>query len=289
MTARLVAETGSAPYNAYTQASVQRNAPSPNDAAMTGAFQRNGATCMTSPSYPGDNSAKQLDDLRANAQQRTEIDAALIDLFAPEDDALKAAIAAGQDANMPPIQISPLEGRLLQVLAAACGARKILEIGTLAGYSSIWLARALPADGKLISLEMSEKHAAVARASLARADMSDRAEVRVGPAIESLPGLTDEAPFDLIFIDADKTGYLAYLDWAMKLSRPGSIIVADNCIRGGKPLRATTDDDPDTQALGNYDRLVASDARLVSVALPIDNDGTDGFAISVVVTSAKNE
>jgi caffeoyl-CoA O-methyltransferase len=244
---------------------------------------------MTSPSDPRATSAEQLDGLRANAQQRTEIDAALIGLFAPEDDALKAAIAAGQDANMPPIQISPLQGRLLQVLAAACGARKILEIGTLAGYSSIWLARALPADGKLISLEVSEKHAEVARASLARAGMSDRAEVRVGPAIESLPGLVGEAPFDLIFIDADKSGYPAYLDWAIKLSRPGSIIIADNCIRGGRPLRATEGDDPDTQALGEYDRRVASDARLVSVALPIDDEGTDGFAISVVATSAKHE
>jgi caffeoyl-CoA O-methyltransferase len=260
--------------------------PQSTDVRKPSANRFGGALRMTSPSDPHDSSAQQFDDLRANAQRRTEIDEALTSLFAPEDDTLKAALAAGRDANMPAIQISPLQGRLLQVLAVANGARKILEIGTLAGYSSIWLARGLPANGRLISLEMSEMHAAVARASLARAGLSDRAEVRVGPAIETLPTLAPEAPFDLIFIDADKTGYPAYLEWALKLSRRGSIIVADNCIRGGKPLRASANDDPDTQALGDYDRRVASDARLVSVALPFDDDGMDGFAISVVVASA---
>lgn len=184
---------------------------------------------------------------------------------------------------MPAIQISPLQGRLLQVLAAACGARKILEIGALAGYSSIWLARALPADGRLISLEVSEKHAQVARASLARAGLDDRAEVRVGSAAETLPSLMADAPFDLIFIDADKPGYPTYLDWALKLARPGSIIVADNCIRGGRPLRASASDDADIQALGEYDRRVASDPRLRSVAFPMDDDGMDGFAVSVAL------
>jgi caffeoyl-CoA O-methyltransferase len=176
----------------------------------------------------------------------------------------------------------------LQVLAAACGARKILEIGALAGYSGIWLARALPADGKLISLEVSEKHATVARASLERAGVSDRAEVRVGPASETLPALSSEAPFDLVFIDADKPGYPTYLDWALKLTRPGSVIVADNCIRGGAPLREAAnsgDGDPSIKALGEYDRRVANDPRLRSVALPMDDEGTDGFAIAVVLAS----
>lgn len=232
---------------------------------------------MTQPSE------QQTEQLRREAQQRAEIDHALTALFAPEDDALKAALEAGRDANMPAIQISPLQGRLLQVLAAACGARKILEIGALAGYSSIWLARALPADGRLISLEVSEKHAQVARASLARAGLDDRAEVRVGSAAETLPSLMADAPFDLIFIDADKPGYPTYLDWALKLARPGSIIVADNCIRGGRPLRASASDDADIQALGEYDRRVASDPRLRSVAFPMDDDGMDGFAVSVAL------
>lgn len=233
--------------------------------------------------------ALQPDRLRRSAQQRAEIESALNALFAPEDDPLRASLAAGREAEMPAIQINQLQGRLLQVLALACGARKILEIGTLAGYSGIWLARALPPGGQLISLEVSEKHAAVARASLTRAGLSDRAEVRVGPAAETLPALVDEAPFDLVFIDADKPGYPAYLDWAIRLTRPGSIIVADNCIRGGKPLREPGDDDPSTRALGEYDRRVASDPLLVSVAFPMDNDGMDGFAISVVRRSAPTD
>ncbi|HLZ20669.1 MAG TPA: O-methyltransferase [Ktedonobacterales bacterium] len=228
----------------------------------------------------------QQDDarrMRENAAQRADIDLHLTRLFAPEDDALRGAIDALAANDMPAIQISPLQGRTLQVLAAACGARKILEIGALSGYSSIWLARALPEDGRLISLEISEKHAAVARASLERAGLGGRAEVRVGPGEELLPALLPEGPFDLIFIDADKPGYPTYLDWAIKLSRPGSVIVADNCIRGGSPLHddAATGDDS-VAAVGVYDRRAASDPRLVSVALPMDDDGTDGFAISVV-------
>lgn len=225
----------------------------------------------------------ELQRLRDEAQKRAFIDERLNALFAPEDDALRAALAAGAAAGMPAIQISPLQGQLLRVLAAACGARNILEIGALAGYSGIWLARALPADGRLISLEISEKHAEVARASLARAGVGDRAEVRVGPAAEQLAALASEVPFDLIFIDADKPGYPTYLEWALKLARPGSVIVADNCIRSGVPLRDDPGADEGARALGEYDRRVASDPRLRSVALPLDEGGMDGFAISVVL------
>lgn len=220
--------------------------------------------------------------LRENAARRADIDTQLTKLFAPEDDALRGAIDALATNDMPAIQISPLQGRTLQVLAAACGARKILEIGALSGYSSIWLARALPPGGRLISLEISEKHAAVARASLERAGLSERTEIRVGPGEQLLPALLAEGPFDLIFIDADKPGYPTYLDWAIRLSRPGSIIVADNCIRGGAPLHDNAGGDATIAAIGAYDRRAASDPRLVSVALPMDNDGMDGFAISVV-------
>lgn len=243
---------------------------------------------MTYAADQMDDRSRQADQLQRAAQQRAEIDTALNQLFAPEDDALLAALAAGHDADMPDIQISPLQGRLLQILAAACGAQKILEIGALAGYSGIWLARALAPGGRLISLEVSEKHAAVARASLARAGLDDRAEVRVGQAFETLPALAADAPFDLVFIDADKPSYPAYLDWALKLTRPGSIIVADNCIRGGGPLRELNSSDPAIRALGDYDRRVASDARLISVAVPMDNDGLDGFAISVVREAASS-
>lgn len=241
---------------------------------------------MTPQSDRPEDISQQLEQLQQAARQRTEIDAALNRLFAQEDDALQFALTAERDAEMPAIQISPLQGRLLQVLAIACGARKILEIGALAGYSGIWLARALPSGGRLISLEVSEKHAGVARASLERAGLSDRAEVRLGPALEILPTLTSEAPFDLVFIDADKPPYPIYLDWALKLTRPGSVIVADNCIRGGKPLRKPVEDDPATRGLSEYDHRVATDPRLVSVAFPMDDDGMDGFAISVVRAGA---
>jgi len=224
----------------------------------------------------------ELRRLRDDAETRHFIDQSLNTMFAPEDDALRAALEAARTHDMPTIQISPVQGRLLQVLAHACGARKILEVGALAGYSGIWLARALHPGGRLISLEVSEKHAQVARESLAGAGLSDRAEVRVGPAGELLPALAGEAPFDLVFIDADKPGYPTYLDWALKFTRVGSLIVADNCIRGGRPLRGESDD-PTVAALSAYDRRVASDPRLLSVAFPLDNDGMDGFAISVVV------
>src|SRR5579859_3924817 len=140
----------------------------------------------------------EMHELRQRAASRSFIEAELERLFAPEDDALRAALEAARANGMPAIQISPLQGRTLQVLATACGARRILEIGTLAGYSSIWLARALPEDGRLISLEVSEKHASVARASLERAGLGGRAEVRVGPGEELLPALLPEGPFDLI-------------------------------------------------------------------------------------------
>ena len=226
--------------------------------------------------------ASELENLREQVATRTFIDEALIDLFAPEDQALREAREAPSQHNMPAIEISPLQGRMLQVLALACGARKILEIGSLAGYSGIWLARSLPPSGKLISLEISPEHAQVARASLERAGVGDRAEVRVGAAEQLLPALESEAPFDLVFIDADKVGYPIYLDWALKLTRPGSIIVADNCIRGGAPLRAQGSTDSSTVAVATYDQRVAGDSHLLSVGVAMDEGGMDGFAISVV-------
>ncbi|HEV2236988.1 MAG TPA: O-methyltransferase, partial [Ktedonobacterales bacterium] len=215
------------------------------------------------------------------AAARSYINTELTRRFAPEDDALRGAVEAAQAAGMPAIQVSPLRGRLLQVLAAACGARKMLEIGALAGYSGIWLARALPADGRLISLEISEQHAAVARASLARAGVADRAEVRVGAGADLLPGLEAEAPFDLVFIDANKDGYPQYLEWALQLTRPGSIIVADNCVRGGEPLRGDSADEGN-RGIASYDAAIAANPRLRSIVLPMDL-GMDGVAISVVV------
>jgi len=200
--------------------------------------------------------------------------------FAPEDEGLRSALAAAREAGLPPIQISPLQGKLLQLLAAACQARKILEIGALAGYSGIWLARALPVGGRLLTLEIDPAHAAVVRQSFARAGVGDRTEVRVGKALELLPQLSGEAPFDLVFIDADKAPYPRYLEYALQLTRPGSIIVADNTIKGGAAFRTSVNED--SAGIAEYNRLAAHHPRLLSLALPMDDDYSDGFTISVV-------
>jgi caffeoyl-CoA O-methyltransferase len=223
----------------------------------------------------------ELQRLQTEAAQRALIDRELVARFAPEDDVLRDVYARTQAAGMPEIQISPLQGKLLQVLAAACGARKILEIGALAGYSGTWLARALPPDGRLITLEVSAKHAAVARETYAAAGVADRVELRLGPALETLADLGGEAPFDLIFIDADKGNYPAYLDWAVRLSRPGSIIVADNVIRSGRAFQSPPPDES-AEGAAAYNAKLLADPRLISVAFPMDDDGLDGFAISVV-------
>ena len=215
-------------------------------------------------------------------QQRTryQIEAAITSAFAPEDDGLRNALDSARAAGLLEIQISPIQGKLLQVLAAASNAHKILEIGALGGYSGIWLARSLPAGGRLITLEISPEHAAVVRNSFEKAGVSDRTEVRVGRALDLLPHLESEAPFDLVFIDADKAPYPQYLEWAMRLTRPGSIIIADNCIRGGKAFLPPQDDV--AAGVAEYNRRIASDPRLASLLLAMDEDYTDGFAIAVV-------
>jgi len=212
----------------------------------------------------------------------TAINTELIRRYATEDTILQQARVAATTAGLPTIEISPLQGKLLQVLAAACSARKILEIGALGGYSGIWIARALPTDGKLITLEISPKHAEVVRANFALAGLTDRTEVRVGAALDILPSLGTEAPFDLIFIDADKANYPGYLDWALQYSRIGTIIVADNVIRMGRPFQPDISD-PDTRGLATYNDRIASEPRLLSVAFPMDDDGLDGFGVSVVI------
>jgi caffeoyl-CoA O-methyltransferase len=222
-----------------------------------------------------------LNELQQQAQKRQEIEEAITQLFAPEDEALQQVLVSAQEAGLPAIQISPIQGKLLQLLATACQARKILEIGSLAGYSGIWLARALPIDGKLIALEINAKHAEIIRSNFARAGLARQTEVRVGPALELLPQLSSEAPFDLVFIDADKQPYPNYLAWALRLTRPGSIIVADNTVRSGRALHDTGEEGGD-QGLYRYNRLVIENPRLQSLALAIDTDNTDGFTISVV-------
>src|SRR5256885_587591 len=160
----------------------------------------------------------------------TAVDRYVNDRVVFEDDALRAATDAAARAGLPAISVTPAQGKFLYVLARASGARVILELGTLAGYSTIWLARAAGPGGRVITLEADPKHAAVARENLARARLDRTVDVRVGPALETLPGLTDAAPFDLVFIDADKPNVPDYFDWAIKLSRPGTLIVVDNVV-----------------------------------------------------------
>ena len=222
----------------------------------------------------------ELTTLQQQEKTRHDIEEAITNMFAPEDEGLRYALSAAKQAGLPQIQISPIQGKFLQLLAAACNAHKILEIGSLAGYSGIWLARALAPGGRLITLEVNPEHADVVLRAFVKAGVSERAEVRVGKALDLLPQLVSEAPFDLVFIDADKPPYPQYLDWALRLTRPGSIIVADNCVRGGKGFGQPEDEY--TDGIVEYNRRIASDPRLVSLALAMDDDYTDGFAIAVV-------
>jgi caffeoyl-CoA O-methyltransferase len=221
-----------------------------------------------------------MDASQGNEEQRLQIRKKIADLYAPEDGGLRNALKLGTEAGLPDIQISPIHGKFLQLLATTCNARKILELGALFGYSGIWLARALPLGGRLITLEFNPKHAEVTRRSFSEAGLGDRTEVRVGNALELLPQLRQEAPFDLIFIDADKINYVEYLKWALQLIREGGIIVADNCIPSGTMPRFPEPGSEET--IEEYNRLVAANPDLVSLALPIDDSQLDGFCISVV-------
>jgi predicted O-methyltransferase YrrM len=213
---------------------------------------------------------------------------AVDDYFAPivaEDEPLKAALAANEAAGLPPIDVSAAHGKMLHLLARIAGARKALEIGALGGYSTIWIARALPADGRLVTLEAVEEHASVARANIARAALSDRVEVRVGAALDSLPKIEAEglAPFDFVFIDADKENNANYLAWALRLSRRGTTIVVDNVVRDGRILDASSRD-PDVVGVRRMFDMMKSEPRLHATAIQtVGAKGWDGFALAVVV------
>jgi predicted O-methyltransferase YrrM len=228
--------------------------------------------------------ASGLSSSVAGETQWAAVDRYLTDLFVPTDAALEAALETSAKAGLPPIQVAPNQGKLLQLLAQLQGARSILEIGTLGGYSTIWLARALPSGGRLVTLEADPKHAEVARANLARAGLSDVVEVRLGPALKTLPQLAVEGqgPFDFIFIDADKPGYPDYLAWALKLSRRGSVIIADNVIRKGAVVE-TASSDPNVQGVRRFNELVAAEPRLSVTAIQtVGSKGYDGFVMALV-------
>jgi predicted O-methyltransferase YrrM len=214
----------------------------------------------------------------------TAVDQYFGNLLVSPDEALEAALAANKEAGLPAIDVTPLQGRFLEFLVRISGSRRILEVGTLGGYSTIWLARALPEGSSIVSLELIPLHAEVAHANLKNAGLLDRVDIRVGPAIESLEALKEEgrAPFDFIFIDADKQGYPEYLDWALKLSRPGTVIVADNVVRDGKVVDAECDDS-NVQGVRRFTELLAADPRVNATVLQtVGVKGYDGFAIALV-------
>jgi predicted O-methyltransferase YrrM len=217
-------------------------------------------------------------------EQCEAVDRYLAERYAPGDDALAATLAANAAARLPPIAVSPTQGKLLQVLAQMIGARRILEIGTLGGYSSLWLAGALPADGRLITLELNARHAAVARSNFVRAGLADRIEVREGPALDSLSALLAEgaAPFDFFFIDADKVNSPNYVAWTIKLAHRGSVIVIDNVIREGAIVNARSRD-PAVQGTRRLHDMLAAEPRLSATAIQtVGAKGYDGFAIALV-------
>jgi predicted O-methyltransferase YrrM len=217
-------------------------------------------------------------------QQWAAVDEYFGDLMIADDPVLDAALAASDAAGLPRIAVSPAQGKMLQLLAGAIGAKRILEIGTLGGYSTIWLARALPADGRLITLEAAEAHAEVASANIAKAGLDDRVEIRVGPALVILPMLSDERaePFDLIFIDADKESNSAYFTWALRLSHPGTMIIVDNVVQEGQVLDP---DHPDSRVQGSrrFAELVSGRRGVSATTIQtVGAKGWDGFTLAVV-------
>jgi predicted O-methyltransferase YrrM len=197
------------------------------------------------------------------------------------DAALEAALKSSDAAGLPPIAVSPPQGKQLHILAQMIGARRVLEIGTLGGYSTIWLARAVPADGRVVTLEYDPRHAEVARENLARAGVGERVEVRVGAALDTLPALEGEEPFDFVFIDADKVNNPNYFEWAVKLTHPGAVIVVDNVVRGGSIAGESAEPNvAGTRAL--YDK-VSADKRVTATAVQtVGSKGYDGFLIARV-------
>ncbi|MDR8730970.1 O-methyltransferase [Burkholderia pseudomultivorans] len=216
--------------------------------------------------------------------QWNRVDAYFSATLVPSDDALDAALAASEAAGLPAINVAPNQGKLLQLLATIRGARRILEVGTLGGYSTIWLARALPPGGRLVTLELNPAHAKVATQNIARAGFAEAVSVVVGSAKDSLARLIadGEAPFDFIFIDADKDNNRAYLDAALKLSRPGTVIVVDNVVRRGR-VADPDNRDPDVVGVREGFARIAAEPRLTTTAVQtVGQKGWDGFSISIV-------
>ena len=215
------------------------------------------------------------------------VDRYFIETLGLDDAALEQALRASDQAGLPAISVSAPQGKLLQILALTCGARSILEVGTLGAYSTIWLARALLPGGRVITLELDPHHAEVARGNLRNAGVEDKVTVRVGPAVETLPLLEREGagPFDLVFIDADKPSNPQYVEWAVRLSRPGTLIVLDNVVRGGKVIFGESQD-ASVQGVRRAMDMFAADKRLSATAIQtVGTKGYDGFAVALVLAA----
>jgi predicted O-methyltransferase YrrM len=213
------------------------------------------------------------------------VDDYIADQLIRADDTLEAALRASAAAGLRPINVSPAQGKLLFLMAKAVGARRILELGTLGGYSAIWLARALPPHGRLVTIELEAASVEVARANIRRAGFEALVDLRVGPALDVLPRLEAErgSPFDFIFIDADKVNYAAYLTWCIKLARPGTVIVADNVVRRGEVIN-TASEDAAVQGVRRFYSALAADTRVSSTAIQtVGVKGYDGFAVILVM------
>jgi predicted O-methyltransferase YrrM len=216
----------------------------------------------------------------------TAVDDYINSTLIPSDPVLEATVRTSAEAGLPHIQVTPSQGKLLHLLARSIAARNILEIGALGGYSGIWLARALPPGGRLVTLEASAKHAEVARANFALAGLDGSIELRLAPALQTLPQLVQErrGPFDLIFIDADKARMADYFDWVLKLSRPGSIMIADNVIRHGGVIESASTDE-DIQGVRRFNLRVASEPRVSATEIQtVGSKGYDGFAFVLVLS-----
>ena len=218
-------------------------------------------------------------------EQWAAVDQYIADLLTPSDPVLEEALKASKAAGLPPHQVSPTQGKLLALLVQIQGAQTVLEIGTLGGYSTIWLARALPRNGRLVTLEADARNAEVARTNITHAGLQDIVDLRIGNALKTLPKLASEecAPFDLIFIDADKSSNPEYFRWSLRLSHRGTIIIADNVIRDGAVVDAASED-PDVRGIRHFNELLAAEPRVAATVIQtVGSKGYDGFAIVRVV------
>lgn len=230
----------------------------------------------------GHDDSHEMVEERLSEKNWAEVDEFIAGLFVGSDPVLDAAMKASEKAGLPEIEVSPSYGKLLFLLAKMIGARKILEIGTLGGYSTIWLARALPKDGRLVTLEYDPKHAEIARKNIANAGFADIVEVRVGRALDTLSKMAGEGPFDLFFLDADKPNNPAYFDWALKLSRKGSLIVADNVVRWGA-ITNPESTDASVKGVRSFLEIIAQEKRVSGTAIQtVGMKGHDGFALALV-------